>query len=398
MKYSRILFLLALLTAFPPMSNTMYLPALPRLQALWGTGLSTINLTLVLFFVFFSIALLVYGPVSDSYGRRPLLLTGIGIYIAGSLLCATAGGVNHLIAARILQALGAASASALSMAIAKDLFQAFERQRLLAHMGVITALAPMLAPSLGGLVLGWLDWPWIFYIQAFWGGIALIEVWRMNEPLQKKVPARIERVIGGYLRVMGNRRFMALNGLVALSSTPVFAFVAGSPAIYISRFQVGTHSFGLFFGINALALMAGSFMCSRLARRTNGWTMLQIGFCGLLVSGVAIALVGVRGPIPFCVAMFLLTFCVGLTRPMANNLVLEQVREDVGTASSLLVFLFFGFAAVTMEVISLDWRDRVQVIGLLAVGCGATLLLAFRWMGCHWRDAFHTILPPSLAK
>jgi DHA1 family bicyclomycin/chloramphenicol resistance-like MFS transporter len=393
MSYSRILFLLAVLTAFPPMSTSMYLPALPLLQAQWGVDLSTMNLTLVLFFAFFSISLLGYGPVSDSHGRRPLLMIGIGIYIPASLLCGTASDVEHMIAARILQAVGAASASALAMAIAKDLFQAHERQQMLAHLGIVVALAPMLAPIVGGWVLEWFGWPWIFFIQATWGTIAFIGVWCMPEPLQNKVPARFRQVLSRYLRLMCNRRFMTLNALMALSSTPLFAFVASSPAIYISHFHAGPQYFGLFFGANALALMFGSFMCSRLTRSRPGWILLQLGFAGMLVGGLAIGVLGVRGPIPFGVCMFLLTFCIGLTRPLSNNLVLEQVNEDVGTASSLLVFLFFAGGAGAMALISLDWPNRVHVIGWLAVGCGSTLLLAFQWMARYWKDALHAVKP-----
>src|SRR4030067_1165078 len=136
MPYTRILLLLSLLAAFPPISTDMYLPALPMLQAAWDADLATINLTLVLFFVFFSLALLAYGPVSDSYGRRPLLL------------------------------------------------------------GVIVSLAPMLAPVIGGLVLKWLNWRWIFFIQAAWGVLAWIGVLRMPEPLQNKVPATFRQIPG----------------------------------------------------------------------------------------------------------------------------------------------------------------------------------------------------------
>ena len=149
MNYTRVLLLLALLAAFPPVTTDMYLPALPLLQTQWHTDTATINLTLILFFLFFSVSLLIYGPVSDSYGRRPLLLSGIGIYMAASVGCGVADNVNSLILFRIFQAVGAASAASLSMAIAKDLFAARERQQLLAHLGVIVALAPMLAPVAG---------------------------------------------------------------------------------------------------------------------------------------------------------------------------------------------------------------------------------------------------------
>ncbi len=391
MTYIRTLLLLALLAAFPPISTDMYLPALPTLQAAWGAELATINLTLVLFFVCFSVALLVYGPISDSYGRRPLLLVGIALYILASLLCGLSQGVGHLIAFRMLQALGAASGSALSMAIAKDLFAARERQRLLAHLGVIVALAPMLAPVLGGWVLKWLDWRWIFFIQAAWAVLAWVGVLRMPEPLQNKAPATLGRILGRYLGLFKNKRFITLNILMALLMTPIFAFIAGSPAIYISYFEIDPQMFGFFFGGNALAMMLGAFTCSRLTRRMPGLPLLWVGFAGIAGGGPAIWLIGPRGPLPFAAAMFLVTYCLGLTRPLSNNLVLEQVSHDVGTASSLMIFVYFVAGAAAMALISLDWSSRIRVIALLASGSGLLMLGALRWIARRWEGALKAV-------
>jgi MFS transporter, DHA1 family, multidrug resistance protein len=374
----RILPLLALLAAFPPMTTDMYLPALPMLQAQWGVALATINLTLVLFFVFFSAFLLVYGPLSDSYGRRPLLLIGIGIYIVASILCGFASGVGQLIVFRILQAIGAASASALAMAIVKDLFASKEREQLLAYLGVIVALAPMLSPVVGGAVLNWLSWPWIFLIQAALGGVAIYGVYRMPEPLENKTPSSILQMLGRYLGVLKNGRFMTLNLLMALSLCPMFGFIAGSPTIYITHYGASEQAFGYFFGFNAFSLMCGSLACSRLTRRFASRSLLTVGFAGIFLGGLALWVVGGRGPIPFAVAMFFVTFCIGLTRPISNNLVLEQVDRDVGAASSLLVFLYFVAGAASMWLVSLEWSDHTRVIAMLAVFSGAFILLGFQ--------------------
>ncbi len=391
MPYLRTLLLLSLLAAFPPISTDMYLPALPRLQSAWGVELATINLTLVLFFVCFSVSLLVYGPVSDSHGRRPLLLIGIAVYILGSLLCGFSQGVGHLISFRILQALGAASGSALCMAIAKDLFLARERQQLLAHLGVVVALAPMLAPVLGGWVLQWLGWRWIFFSQAAWAVLAWVGVLRMPEPLQIKVPAGIGQIMGRYLGLIRNLRFITLNFLMALVMTPIFAFIASSPAIYISDFQVDAQRFGFYFGGNALAMMLGAFTCSRLTRHRPGWPLLMAGFAGLAGGGLGIWLIGPRGPLFFAASMFLVTYCLGLTRPLSNNLVLEQVTHDVGTASSFMIFLYFVAGAGAMAVISLDWHSRIRVIGLLASGSGLLMLGALYWITRRWPEALKSM-------
>ncbi len=158
--------LLALLTAFPPLSTDMILPAIPSLAETWGVSLSVINLILVCFFVTYGFFLLFYGPISDRLGRRRPLLFGLAVYIVASLLCAFASSASVLIGLRILQAAGAAASSSISMAITKDIFSGQERERILAYIAVIMALAPMLAPVIGGWVLADFSWHWIFFVQA----------------------------------------------------------------------------------------------------------------------------------------------------------------------------------------------------------------------------------------
>jgi DHA1 family bicyclomycin/chloramphenicol resistance-like MFS transporter len=175
-RMNRIILLLALLTAFPPLSTDMYLPAIPLLQKQWHQPLVTVNLTLIGFFVTYCIFILIYGPISDQFGRRRPLMTGIGIYIAASLLCALSTGIGMLIAARVLQAAGAAAASALGLAMCKDLFDGSSRARIMAHIAVIMALAPMLAPIIGSWVLYLTSWPWVFVFQAAMGAAAFAGV------------------------------------------------------------------------------------------------------------------------------------------------------------------------------------------------------------------------------
>jgi len=146
MNKNRFLPLIALLSAFPPLSTDMYLPAIPLLQKIWQQPLSIINLTLVGFFISYCICLLFYGPLSDRFGRRRPLLIGIGIYIVASFLCAVSNNAAALIIFRVLQAAGGASSSVLALAITKDVYEEHERGKIFAYIGVIMALAPMLSP------------------------------------------------------------------------------------------------------------------------------------------------------------------------------------------------------------------------------------------------------------
>ncbi|MEZ4528578.1 MAG: multidrug effflux MFS transporter [Desulfobacterales bacterium] len=376
----KLLPLLALLAAFPPLSTDMYLPAIPSLQARWQVSLVMVNYTLVGFFLSFSLALLIYGPLSDRFGRRPPLLGGIGVYIISSVLCATADQVNTLILFRVLQGMGAASAAALSMAISKDCFDGRERDKMLAYMGVIVALAPMMAPVLGGLMLKWLAWPWIFISQGILGLIAFLGVWRMSEPSQmlKRVPTA--KMIGRYLFLFRNQRYIILTFMMALGIWPLFGFIAGSADIYIRRFGLSEQVFSYFFACNAIAFMSGSYTCARLVHRVQGIHLMTAGFAGIFLGGWSMLFFGGKSPWSFAVSMAFITFCMGLSRPLGNSLILEQVDTDTGSASSMLMFVYFVMGAGGMWMISHPWADKPFVLGVMAVSTSAAVLLSFHFL------------------
>jgi MFS transporter, DHA1 family, multidrug resistance protein len=374
LKENKLLLLLSLLSAFPPLSTDMYLPAIPLLQKAWQQPLAVVNLTLVGFFVSYCVFLLFYGPLSDRFGRRPLLLAGIGIFILASLLCALSNNVISLIVFRVLQAAGAASASALALAISKDVYQGNQRARILAHIGVIMALAPMLAPVFGGWVLTWFSWRWIFIIQAMIGAVGWIGVFRMPETLKTPSATGFFQTAGIYLQLLRNRRYVGFALMMSLIVLPHFAFIGGSADIYITRLGLSEQTFGYFFALNAAAIMAGSFTCSRLLSRVGSRGLLTAGFAGILIGSFAMLTRRLPGPWGLALPMAVISFSFGLSRPPSNNLILEQVDEHAGAASSLLIFIYFMLGAFSMWLIALDWTDKISTIGVLGTAAGGTML------------------------
>jgi len=374
MSKSRIFILLALLSAFPPLATDMYLPAIPHLQKIWNQPLAVINMTLVFFFISYCFSLLIYGPLSDRFGRRKPLIIGISIFIVSSVLCALANNVTTLIIARILQAAGAASAAALALAITKDIYTATERARILAWMGVTMALAPAISPMIGSWIMVWCSWRWIFIAQAVIAIISWVGVLKMKETLL--VPSTLSAIDTAkiYIKLLHNKRYLSYAIIVSLIALPHFSFIAGSADIYITKLGLSEQRFGFFYAINAAAYMAGSLLCTRLLKRYGLIQVMSLGFSGIALGGVLMIIRFDIGPWSLALPMALVTFSLGISRPPSNNLVLEQVDEYAGAASSLLVFLFFLVGAFAMWFISLNWSDKIFTIGLISSIIGSTTL------------------------
>ncbi|OPY21823.1 MAG: bicyclomycin/multidrug efflux system [Methanomethylovorans sp. PtaU1.Bin093] len=366
--------LLALLTAFPAFSTDMILPAIPFLAVTWDKPLAVVNLILICFFVTYGFFLLIYGPISDRYGRRRPLIAGISLYIFASMLCALANSASMLIAFRILQAAGAAASASLSMAMTKDIFSGKERERILAYIAVIMALAPMFAPIMGGWVLVYLSWHWIFFAQGMMGVIGLLGVLRTPETLKEASETPLSRVMHSYGKLLLNKKYVIMVLVMSISLLPLYSFIAGSSAVYINGFGLSEQNFSYLFAFNALALMAGSMSCLKLTERTKSKYLITAGFAGIVLGGILILTIGQHGPWSFAIPMAMITYSIGISRPPSNHLVLEQVRRDAGSASSLLIFTYFTLGAAGMWLVSQNWLERIQILGTIALICGVLVL------------------------
>ncbi len=385
-----IIALLALLAAFPPLSTDMYLAAIPLLVTSWQQPLAIVNFTLVGFFITYCGFLLIYGPLSDRYGRKPPLLLGLALYCVASLLCAVADNVHQMIVARILQGAGAASASSIAFAICKDRFDGNLRQRIFLQLGVIVAAAPMIAPVIGGWIIGTFSWRWVFVLQALLGGIAAAGVWRMDESLQQVNTEKLSRVFASYLRLIRNLRFFLLALALACLGIPFFAFIAVSSDVYINTLGYSEQEYGYFFACNASAFMLAPLLFSRFARHFKLTSLLPVSYLGVLLASVPMIFSSIPQPFRLAIPMWFLTFFFAFGRPPGNNLILEQVDQDVGAASSLMVFVFFLTGACSMWFISLGWEDATGLLGILGLVSATITLVA--WLSI---DRFLNLKMPS---
>jgi len=381
----RFVLLLALLTAFPPLATDMYLPAIPHLVENWEHSLAIVNLTLVLFFVTYCISLLFYGPLSDRFGRKPPLISGILLFIAASLLCAFSVNIWMLIAARIIQGMGAGAASSISLAMARDRLESGARERVLSQVSVIMAVAPMVSPMIGSLIMEYLSWPWVFIAQGVMGVVALVGVLATSESHVGDTDESLLKLLQKYARVFSNRPFMGMVFCNAVISLPLFAFIAGSSSLYIRTFGLGESTFAVFFGANAFCFMSGSMTCMRFGRKLGTLTMISAGYAGIVLGGIMMLSNDFSGPLQFAIPMGIITFSLGLSRPPSNNLSLEQVTKDVGTASSVMVFSYFMCGAISMALVSLEWEDKLFYIGWLSLASGVVGFSSWLLLKRHLR-------------
>jgi len=373
----KLIGLLALLSAFPPLSTDMYLAAIPLLVEKWHEPLATVNLTLVCFFATYCGFLLIYGPLSDRFGRRPPLLVGISLYVLASLFCSLADNVEVMILARTLQGAGAASASAIALAICKDRFAGQLRQRIFIQIGIIVAAAPMLAPVIGGWIIELSSWRLVFVVQALMGLVTLVGVLRMDEPLKSPTTEPLSRVIFSYLRLFRNSRYILLALTYAVMGIPFFAFIAASSDIYITRLGYSEREYGYFFALNSFAFMVAPMAFSRIVKRIPLMRLLPFGYLGMMCSASLMTMHWLPLPWRIALPMWLFTFSFSFTRPPGNNLILEQVDTDIGAASAFMVFIFFITGAGSMWAISLDWSDKITTLGWLGVGASLFTLCAW---------------------
>lgn len=376
-KYWGFILFIALMGAVPPLSTDMYLAAIPRIAQEWAVPASQVNLSLVLWFIAFSVCLLIYGSLSDRVGRRPVLVWGVAVFTLSSVLCAFAQNVEQLIFFRILQGASAAAPSAMCLATCRDRFEGRLRQRILAWMGIIIGIAPMIAPSIGAVILRYSNWHWIFGIQAILGGLLFILVLSMfTESAAKLEGGGVGAMLARYGRLLRNRNFVMANCSMSLIAAPSFGFVAFSATAYISIYQLSEFSFGILFGVNALMTMIGAFICTRLLRYFPDKRLITVCLIGCTTAGLVLLLIGGQHYLLFTFGTALYAIFSGMSRPLSNHLILEQVLHDIGAASSTIIFTQFLIGALCMAYVTAGWPLPILAFSLsMLVLPGVTLAI-----------------------
>lgn len=382
---------LALISAFPPLSTVLYLPALPQMVEALDTTQTSVNMTLSMFFLFYSVGLLFWGPLSEKFGRKPILLSGLTIYVVASLFCAFSQQVEQLIAGRIVQALGGSAATVVATAIVKDIYSGREREKVMATIMSMVIIAPMVAPVLGALLLKYTSWRTIFLMLAAIGAIALLGGMLFRETLSEKFTGS---VIGSWYRllvVLKNLGFSSLLLIFSLAPIALMAFLASASYIYIDGFGLTEGQFSLFFAFNATCAMVGPTIYMRMRRRIEPKLIITICFSLIAVCGVAVSVFGHISPWWFALSVGPVTMAVIAVRIPGTHLMLEQQDEDTGSASALINFFAMFMGSMGMQLVTLWPGTLVTNLGYIQIGVG--IICSILWLLCRNRPFI--IQPPS---
>jgi MFS transporter, DHA1 family, multidrug resistance protein len=370
--------LVASIASFPPLSTDLYLPALPSMSEQLHCSVPLVNLSLVVFFIFLSISSIFWGPLSDKYGRKPVLLTGVILYIVFSGFCVFSQSIVQLIIARIFQAVGAGAAMAVTLAIVKDVFPGMKRERTLALVSVLNGVIPVIAPSIGAQILKLTSWRGIFGAFAFIGTIVCIFVLYLKETNATPSVLSVCKTTLRLFVVLKNPNFIRLIGVFSVISIPILGFISVSSFIFIRRFGISEYAFGFYFGAISSLFIVGGPIYLFLQKYFRPLSIITVCYFGSLVSGILILIIGNMGPMWFAISIALGYLCVSISRPPSSSLLLEQQDSDTGSASSLITASFVMLGSIGMLIVSYEWSNRIAILGLLNLSLG-TLGLAL-WL------------------
>lgn len=381
-----ILFILGGLSAVGPFSIDMYLPGFPQIAADLDTHLIRVGYSLTSYFIGICVGQLIYGPLMDRFGRKKPLLAGISLYILTSLGCMFSPSIDTFIGLRALQALGGCVGMVASRAIVRDLFLPHETAKIFSLLMLMTGVAPIVAPTVGGMVAASLGWQAIFLILALLGSLLLLSV-KLFLPESKSpddsVSLKPLKMLARYRDLTRNSRFLTYVLASAALSCGLYAYIAGSPAIYMKLFGLSEQQYGWIYAVNALGLIGGSQLNHLLLRKFKServsfaLSLVQVGAGAALVffaSEQFFSTWGLYGVI----FLFLMTH--GILSPNTSALAINPMGAAAGSASSLMGFIQMLFGSLSTGLVSVLHNGSALPMAQVMLGF-ALMGFLFLWLG-----------------
>lgn len=371
-----LLILLGMLTAFGPFVTDMYLPSLPSMGEYFSTSSSMIQLGLTTSMIGLAVGQIFFGPLSDRYGRRLPLLSGMWLFIVSTLLCLFSQTIEQFVAFRLLQGIAGAGGIVISRSVATDKYSGHELAKMLAVIGAINGVAPVAAPIVGGLLTDAIGWKGIFWVLFALGLVLLACCMRFREslPVEKRSAEKWSDTFRSFGVVLRDKRYVCYVLQMAFAQGVLFANIASSPFIIQQHYGFSAFTFSLFFGINALAIGIAAALSVKFRRQESS---TLAGCCGMVVAAV-LQCWALMSDCSFWVyegLMLVLLSSMGMTFTSSTALAMESQRENSGTASALLGALCFAAGGIVSPLVGLGNILSSTGVAFLVCACCSLLCM-----------------------
>ena len=354
----KIVFILGLLAMLMPLSIDMYLPALPVISAQFGVPAGSAQMTLSTYILGFALGQLLYGPMADSLGRKPVILGGTLVFAGAAVACALAQTIDHLIFMRFLHGLAAAAASVVINALMRDIYPKEEFSRMMSFVMLVTTIAPLVAPMAGGAVLVWFSWHAIFWILALAALLASAMIFFFIDetlPAEHRQKFHIRTTIGNFASLFRHKRVLSYMLASGFSFAGMFSFLSAGPFVYIELNHVSPQHFGYYFALNIVFLFVLTIINSRFVRRVGALNMFRTGLWIQFVMAVWLVVSAFLGVGFWALVIGVAAFvgCVSMISSNAMAVILDEFPHMAGTASSLAGTFRFGIGAIVGALLSM---------------------------------------------
>lgn len=375
-----IILLLAFLAAIGPLAIDTYLPSLPAIAADFGSNSGAAQQSVTAFFIGIAAGQLVAGPLSDRFGRRPVLLIGFGLFFITCIACALAPNIETLIFARLLQGLSAAVSPSAGRAMVRDIWEGNEAARAMSYITMAMVVAPLLAPMIGGVIMTYWGWRFIFWFLLAFSALALalvlIRLPETNGP-EKRGNVRLPDYFRAYGKVLSQQQSWAYLLCGGFSLATMFAYITGSPFVYIEFFGVKEAYFGFFFALNVVGLFLGNFINARLVDR--------FGYINMLMAGVTTALIGaimllftsyfaIGGIVAVVVGLFIAVAPASMVGSNSTVGLMNNFPRNAGAAMGVFGVAQFGLGALASFLVGALYTGTPMA---MALGMAITALFSF---------------------
>lgn len=387
---ARLILILGSIVALGPLAIDMYLPALPYLQSYFGVDAAAVQLTLAAYFVGLASGQLLYGPLSDRFGRRLPMLFGLVGFTVASVGCATATSIEALIVWRFLQAVTGCAGMVVARAIVRDWCEPQDMARVLSLLVLVMGVAPILAPSLGAAILQWQSWNALFLVLAAIGfSSTLLFAWGVPESLAAQNRAREISLAGtlcGYRHLLGHRRFVGYALAGGLAQSGMFAYISTSSFVFMQGFGLSAKQFSMLFGANAFGLILASQINRTLLDRYPAQRVLMVAITTYLLLALVMSVMaatqtggiwGIAIPLWGCLA------CLGFTFPNSTSAAMAPFGDRAGSASALMGTMQFTIAGTASAVVGHFGGSDALPMALTITTCAAGSWLLLRWVRNH---------------